>query len=61
MDLSSVLVVYGIPDMQNTAGDRPEQLFMNSKGFTGINDLIMLRIKDVTNIIKYHNLVPNKE
>ena len=61
IDLSSGLVVCGIPDMQNTAGNRPEQLFMNPKGFTGIDDFIMLRIKDVTNIIKYHNLVPNKE
>ena len=37
------------------------QLFIDSQGFTGIDNLTMLCIKDVPNMIKDHNLVPNQE
>ena len=56
-----MLVVCGILDLQNPAGNRPGLLFINSQGFMGIDDFTMLCIKDVPYIIKDNNLVPNKE
>ena len=53
--------VCGIADLQIPADNCPEYLFINSQGFTGIEDLSMLHIKNVPHIIKDHNLVPNKE
>ena len=61
MDFRHMIVIYGIPDMQNPAGNRPMQLFIDSQGFMGIYDLPMLRIKELTHMIKDHNLFPNKE
>ena len=54
-----MLVVCGIPDLHNPEGNCPTQLFIDSQGFTGVDDFIMLHIKDVPHIIKYHNLVPS--
>ena len=58
--LRSVLLVCGIPDIQNGAGNRPTVLFIDSQGFTSMDDLPMLRIKDVPHMIKDHNSVPNQ-
>ena len=49
-----------VTDLQNPAGNFPTRMFIDSQVFTGIDDLSMLRIKDLPHMIKYHNLVPNK-
>ena len=56
-----MLVVCGILDLQNSAGNRLTHLFIYSQGFIGIDDFSMLRVKDVPHMIKDHNLVPNQE
>ena len=56
-----MFVVYGIPDLQNPAGNCPIKIFIDSQEFTVIDDFSMLRIKGVPHIIKDHNLVPNQE
>ena len=56
-----MLVVCGIIDLHNPAGNCPTQLFIYSQGFTGIDDLSMIRIKDVPHMIKDHNSVPNQD
>ena len=61
MYLSNILVVCGIPDLNNTSRNRPTHLCIDSQGFTGIDYLSMLCIKDIPHMIKYHNLVPNQE
>ena len=60
MHLRSMLVICGITDMQNPAGNHPTQLFIDSQGFMGIDDFTILRIKYVPNMINNHNLVPNQ-
>ena len=59
MDLLNMFVVCGIPDMQDPAGNHVRQLFIDSQGFTGIDDLSMLYIRDLPHIIKDHNSLPN--
>ena len=61
MDFRNMIVVCGIPDMSNTAGNRPMQLFIDSQGFRGINYFTMIRIQDIPHMITDHNLVPNQE
>ena len=61
MDLRNMLVVCGIMDLQNPVGNLLTQMFIYSKGFMVIDDFTMLRIKNAPNMIKYNNLVPNKE
>ena len=61
MDLRKILVVYGILDLHNSAGNCPTQLFIDSQGFTGINYFSIISIKYVPHMINYHNLVPNQE
>ena len=56
-----MLVVCGITDMKNPAGNLPTQLFIDFQGFAGIDDLSMIRIKDVHNMKNDHNLAPNQE
>jgi hypothetical protein len=60
MALRNVLLVCGIADIQNPQGNRPTQLFIASQGFVSLEDLSMLRIKDVPHMIKDHNSVPNQ-
>ena len=61
MDLIHMLVFCCILFMQNSSGNFPVQLFIDSKGFTGIDDFYMLNIKEVPNMIKDNNLVTNEE
>ena len=61
MDLRNMLVFCGIPYLKNPAGNFLTQLFIDTQGFTGVEDCIMLRIKDVPHMIKDHNSVPNQE
>ena len=61
MDLRNMLVFCGIPYLKNPAGNFLTQLFIDTQGFTGVEDCIMLRIKDVPHKKKDHNLVPNQE
>ena len=61
MDLLNMFVICGIPDMQNPAGNHLGQLFIDSQGFTVIDDFIMLPTKIVPHMIKDHNLVSNQE
>ena len=56
-----MLVVYGITDMHNTAGNHATQLFIDSQGFMGIGKFTMQRIKELPHIINDHTLVPNQE
>ena len=53
--------VCGITDLHNPAWNRPTQLFIDYQRFRGIDDFTMLLIKNVTHMIKDHNLVPNQE
>ena len=61
MVLRHMLVVCGIPYMKNPAGNCLTQLFIDSQVFTGIEDLSMIRIKDVPHMINDNNSVPNQE
>ena len=61
MYLRHMIVVCVILYLHNPAGNHPEQIFIDSKGFTKVENFSMLWIKDVSNIIKDHNLVPNQE
>ena len=54
-----MLVICVIPDMQNPEGNCPTQLFIGSQVFTVIGDFFMKRIKNISHIMKNHNLVPN--
>ena len=56
-----MLVVCGIPDLRNLAGNRPTQMFIDSQGFTGIGDFTILCIKAVPHMIKDKNWVTNEE
>ena len=56
-----MLVIFGIMDLQNPSGNIHKKLFIDSQGFTGIDYFSMLRIKDVTHMIKDNNLVTNQE
>ena len=58
--LRAMLLVCGIPDIQNATGNRPTLLFIESQGFASVEDFSMLRIKDVPHMIKDHNSVPNQ-
>ena len=55
-----MLVVCGIIDMKNLAGNGPTQMFIDLRGFVGIDDFTMLSIKDLPHMIKDHNLVKNQ-
>ena len=59
MNLQNMFVICGIPDLHNTAKNHLTQLFIDSQGFTGIADFIILNIKDLHHMIKDHHLVPN--
>ena len=61
MYLRIMLVVCGILDTQNPAGNCPTQLFIDFRGLAGIAYLTKLHIKDVPHKINDHNLVPNQE
>ena len=50
-----------VTDLQNPAGNFPTQMFIDSQVFTGIDDLSMIRIKDVPHMINDNNSVPNQE
>ena len=52
-----MLVVCGITDMKNPAWNLPTQLFIDFQGFTGIDDLYMICIKDAPHMIKNHDRV----
>ena len=56
-----MLVVCGIMDTNNTAGNHSTHRFIDSQGFMGIDYLTMLHIKNVPHMIKDHNLTPNKD
>ena len=43
MALSHMFVVYGIPDLQNPAGNLPTKMFIDSQEFTVIDDFSVLR------------------
>ena len=58
--LRQMLLICGIPDIANQAGNRPTTLFIESQGFGSVDDFAMLRIKDVPHMIKDHNSVPNQ-
>ena len=60
MHLRHILIICGIEDLQNPAGDHPTQIFIYSQGFTGIGNFSILRIKDVPHKINDHNLLPNQ-
>ena len=55
MDLLNMFVICGIPDMQNPAGNHLGQLFIDSQGFTVIDDFIMLPTKIVPHMINDRN------
>ena len=61
MDLRHIIVVCGIPYIQNPAGNSLTQLFIDSQGFMGIDDLSMLFVKDIPRMINDNNLVPNQQ
>ena len=48
-------------DLQNPSGNIHKKFFIDYQGFTGIDYFSMLRIKDVTHMIKDNNLVTNQE
>ena len=56
-----MIVVCGIPDLQNPEGNRPTQLFIDSQGITGIDNSSMLRIKGVPHMIKDHYSMSNQD
>ena len=60
MHLRHILVICGITDLQNPAGNHPTHILIYSQGFKGIVNFSMLRIKDVPHKINDHNLVPNQ-
>ena len=51
---------WGIPDIPNVAGDRPTVLFIQSQGLVTVADITILNVKDVPNMIKGPNSVPNQ-
>ena len=61
MNLGNMPVVCGVLDLQNPTENLKIQIFIDSQGFTGIDDFTMLHIKDALHMINDHNLVPNKE
>ena len=61
MDLRLTLVICGIPYLKNPAINHLTQMFIDSQEFAGVDYLSMLCIKDSSHMIKYNNLVPNKE
>ena len=61
MYLRHMLLVYGIPYLQNPAGNRLTYLFIDYQGFRGISAFSMLHIIEVLHMIKNHSLVTNKE
>ena len=61
MGLIHMLVVCGITDLQNLAGNCLAQMFIDSQGFTGIDYFYMLRIRDLPRIMKDPYLDPNQE
>ena len=56
-----MVVVCGIPDLQNPAVNCPTQLFIDSQGFTWIDNFTIIHIRDVPRMIKEHSLVTNTE
>jgi hypothetical protein len=59
-DLRNMLLVCGIPDIQNAAGVRPTQAFIDSAGFSSVDDFGVMRLKDAITMIKEHNSVPGQ-
>ena len=59
-DLRNMMRTCGIPDIPNVAGDRPTVLFIQSQGLVTVADITILNVKDVPNMIKGHNSVPNQ-
>ena len=59
-NLCNMMRTCGIPDIPNVAGDRPTVLFIQSQGLVTVADITILNVKDVPNMIKGHNSVPNQ-
>ena len=51
MDSRHMLVVCGIPDLNNPSVNLLIQLFINTQGFMGIKNFFMLYIKDAPHMI----------
>ena len=55
MTIRQMLLTCGLPDIANAAGTRPTQAFIDSQGFTDIEDFTIMSVKDVPNMIKNDN------
>ena len=61
MYLRNMLVVCGITDLHNPERKFSTNMFIDIQGFTGIDNFTIIFIKDILNMIKDNNLVPNQE
>ena len=50
-----MIVICGITNLQNPAGNFPTQMLIDYQVFSGVYDFSMLRIKDVLHMIKDRN------
>ena len=50
-----MLLTCGLLDIANVAGTRPTQAFIDSQGFTDIEDFTIMSVKDMSNMIKNCN------
>ena len=52
-----MLLTCGLPDIANAAGTIPTHAFIDSQGFTDVEDFTILPVKDVPNMVKNHNSI----
>ena len=57
MTIRQMLLICGLPDTVNAAGTRPTQAFIDSQGFTHVEDFTIISVKDVLNMINNHNSI----